>query len=142
MEGIRHVSTFKTVTKFLLEVAVMEILHGDHEELTQWKGRAGEFKKTLLDEMKKYARQQYPFNERFDNNEATITWWKKLEGSENAQVLLVSTTNLYRKLENLVNANLNFRFSRKKYIRLVSILCPKSALSHPSPGLLVLSAPI
>ena len=94
MEGIHHVSTFKTVTKFLLEVAVKEILHGDQEELTQWKGRAGEFKKTLLDEMKKYARQQYPFNERFDSNEATITWWKKLEGSENAQVLPVSVINL------------------------------------------------
>ena len=79
MEGIRHVSTFKTVTKFLLEVAVKEILHGDRKEFTQWKGQAGEFKKTLLDEMKKYARQQYPFNERFDSNEAIVTWWKKLD---------------------------------------------------------------
>lgn len=105
MEGIRHVSTFKTVTKFLLEVAVKEILQGDRDELTQWKGRAGEFKKTLLDEMKKYARQQYPFNERFDSNEATITWWKKLEGSENAQVLPVSTANLDRKISSILMPN-------------------------------------
>ena len=77
MEGICHVSTFKTVTKFLLEFAVKEILKGDCEELTQWKGQAGELKKRLLDEMKKYARQQYPFNERLDSNEVTIMWWKK-----------------------------------------------------------------
>jgi hypothetical protein len=92
MEGIRHVSTFKTVTRFLLEVAEKEIIHGHRKELTQWKGRAGEFKKTLLDEMKKYARQQYPFNEKFGDNQAAITWWKRLEGSDYAQVLPVRTT--------------------------------------------------
>jgi len=92
MEGIHHISTFKTVTQFLLDIAEKEILHGHWKELTRWKGWAGEFKKTLLDEMKKYARQQYPFNERFNDNQATITWWKRLEGGDYAQILLVSTS--------------------------------------------------
>jgi hypothetical protein len=133
MEGIRHISTFKTVTRFLLDVAEKEILHGHREELTRWKGRAGEFKKTLLDEMKKYARQQYPFNERFDSNQATITWWKRLEGGDYAQILPVSTSLG----TNLLGANSAFRSLQSKYFLFVLIQCPKSARSRRLPGLLV-----
>ena len=74
MEGIRHISTLKAVTRFLLEVAKKEILHGHREESTRWKGREGDFKNTLLDEMKKYARQQSLLNENFGSNQAIITW--------------------------------------------------------------------
>jgi hypothetical protein len=44
MEGIEHILTFKTVTKFLVETAQNEILHSHREEFTRWKGRAGDFK--------------------------------------------------------------------------------------------------
>ena len=90
MEDIVHISTFKKVTLFLLETAQREIFHGNKPELLQWKGRAGEFKKTLLDEMKRYARQQYPFNQDIDSNCTMITWWQALQGSEHAQILPVS----------------------------------------------------
>jgi len=93
MEDILHVSTFKKVTVFLLETAEKEILHGNKEELTRWKGRTGEFKKVLLDEMKRYARQQYPFNQRIDSTRAIITWWEALQGSDHAQILPVSRTS-------------------------------------------------
>lgn len=93
MEDILHVSTFKKVTKFLVETAQNEILHGDNVELTRWKGRAREFTRVLLDEMKRYARQQYPFNQRIDSNRAIITWWQALQGSDHAQILPVSCTS-------------------------------------------------
>ena len=47
-------------------------------------------KKTLLDEMKRYARQQYPFNQQINSNYTLITWWQALQGSEHAQILPVS----------------------------------------------------
>ena len=90
MEGILHVSTFKKVTLFLAETAEKEILYGDKDELTRWKGRAGEFKKALLDEMKRYARQQYPFNQQIDSNQAIVTWWEALQGGDRSQILPVS----------------------------------------------------
>jgi hypothetical protein len=90
MEGIAHVPTFKKVTMFLVETAEKEIHYGDKAQLTRWKGRAGEFKKVLLDEMKRYARQQYPFNQRIDTNRAIITWWEAIQGSDHAQILPVS----------------------------------------------------
>lgn len=87
MEGIEHVSTFKTVTKFLVETAQNEILHGHRKEFTRWKG---DFKAGLLDEMKKYARQQYPFNNKVDDRYGIIVWWQALQGSDHAQILPVS----------------------------------------------------
>ncbi|KAF8914403.1 hypothetical protein CPB84DRAFT_1841112 [Gymnopilus junonius] len=50
------------VAQFLVTASQKEILFGDNEKLTKWKGRASDFKKKLLDEMKRYARQQFPFN--------------------------------------------------------------------------------
>ena len=98
MEDIVHVSTFKRVTLFLVETAQKEIMYGDKPDLIRWKGRAGDFKKTLLDEMKRYARQQYPFNQQFDENRAIITWWEALQGGEHAQILPVSRTFKFRNL--------------------------------------------
>jgi hypothetical protein len=68
MEDILHVSTFKKVTLFLVETTQKEIMFRDKPELIRWKGRAGDFTTTLLDEMKRYARQRYPFNQQFDEN--------------------------------------------------------------------------
>jgi hypothetical protein len=87
---IEHVSTFKTITKFLVETAQNEILHGHREEFTRWKGRAKEFTAALLEEMKKYARRQYPFNNKVDENNGIIVWWKAFQGSDHAQILPVS----------------------------------------------------
>jgi hypothetical protein len=92
MEDILHVSTFKKVVLFLVETVQKEIMYGDKPDLTRWKGRAGDCKKTLLDEMKRYARQQFPFNQQFDENRAITTWWEALQGSEHAQILPVSRT--------------------------------------------------
>ena len=91
MEGIKHVSTFKTITKFLLETAQNKILHGHWEEFTKWKGWAGDFKAALLEEIKKYAHQQYLFNNKVDKKRGIIVWWKALQGSDHAQILPVST---------------------------------------------------
>ena len=90
MEGIKHVCTFRKVVLFLLGVAESEILHAIKPLLVVWKGRAGEFKKVLLEEMKRYARQQYPFNQHIDSKQPIISWWRALEGSEFASVLPVS----------------------------------------------------
>lgn len=90
MEGIKHVCTFRKVVLFLLEVAEKEILHGIKPLLVIWKGRAGEFKRVLLEEAKRYARQQYPFNQHIDSKRSILSWWRALEGSEFASVLPVS----------------------------------------------------
>ena len=92
LEDILHISTFKKVVLFLVEIAQKEIMYGDKHDLIRWKGRAGDFKKMLLDEMKRYARQQFPFNQQFNENRAVITWWEALQGSEHAQILPVSCT--------------------------------------------------
>ena len=89
MEDILYVSTFKKVTVFLVETAKKEILHRSKDEFTRWKGHASEFMQVLLNEMKGYAHQQYPFNQQIDTNQAIITWWQALygTGSNHAQVL-------------------------------------------------------
>ena len=90
MEGIEHISTFTTIAMFLVDTAQNEILHGHQEESTKWKGRAGDFKAALLEEMKKYIRQQYPFNNKVNNKNGIIVWWQVLQGSDHAQILSVS----------------------------------------------------
>ncbi|KDR75453.1 hypothetical protein GALMADRAFT_140951 [Galerina marginata CBS 339.88] len=95
MEDILHVSTFQKVTLFLLDTVQKEIVHGDKPELICWKGRAGDFKKTLLNEMKRYAHQQYPFNQQIDGNHAVITWWQALQGSEHAQILPILAIKIF-----------------------------------------------
>jgi hypothetical protein len=89
MTGIRHVSTFKKVVAFLARTAHQEIHHGGKPLLTKWKGRASAFKETLLTEMKKYARHQYPFNQHLSTETAVLGWWQSLEGSEHARILPV-----------------------------------------------------
>jgi hypothetical protein len=133
MEDILHVSTFKRVTLFLVETAQKEIIYGNKPELVKWKGRAGDFKKTLLDEMKRYARHQYPFNQRIDENCTIITWWQALQGSEHAQILPVSR-NLNLKNLNFTEPNDVIRSSQSKYLPFVSIPCQRNGLYPPLPG--------
>ena len=45
----------------------------------------------LLEEIKKYAHQQYLFNNKVDKKRGIIVWWKALQGSDHAQILPVST---------------------------------------------------
>jgi hypothetical protein len=87
MTGICHVSTFKKVVTFLASMAHQEVHHGDKPLLTKWRGRASAFKETLLAEMKKYACQQYPFNQQLYTETAILGWWQSLKGSEHAQIL-------------------------------------------------------
>jgi hypothetical protein len=96
LEGIRHISTFKIVGQYLLGLAHNEILHGHKPSMTMWKGRAMEFKATFVEELKKYARQQYPFNQPVNHTRGIITWWQALEGSEFATILPVSHSSLIR----------------------------------------------
>ncbi|KAF8817215.1 hypothetical protein BYT27DRAFT_7247457 [Phlegmacium glaucopus] len=51
IEGICHVSTFKTVVRYLLEVAEKKIFHGHRVSIVQWKGCAKEFKAIFLEEV-------------------------------------------------------------------------------------------
>jgi hypothetical protein len=132
MEDILHISTFKRVTLFLAETAQKEIMFGDKPELTRWKGRAGDFKKALLDEMKRFSRQQYPFNQQFDENRAIITWWEALQGSEHAQILPVSCTFSLRR--HSLNAHDTIRFLQSKYLPFVLIPCQRNALYPPLHG--------
>jgi hypothetical protein len=136
MEDILHISTFKRVTLFLVETAQKEIMYGDKPELIRYKGRAGDFKKTLLDEMKRYARQQYPFNQRFDENRAIISWWEALQGSEHARILPVSrimSRIQHEKTFTKPNAH-DIRFLQSKYLPFVSIPCQRNALYPPLHG--------
>ncbi|PPQ79004.1 hypothetical protein CVT26_003963 [Gymnopilus dilepis] len=72
-----------------------EVLKGNKQELTKWKGRADEFKKKkLLDEMKRYARQQFPFNTPVDENFGIIAWWQGLRGYAFLEILLVRIDEL------------------------------------------------
>jgi hypothetical protein len=128
MEDILHISTFKKVTVFLVETAEKEILHGNKDEFTRWKGRASEFMQVLLDEMKRYARQQYPFNQQIDTNQAVITWWQALQGtgSDHAQVLPVSCNSDHCHEAKSMLLNGPIRFSQSKSSQFVSILCQKN----------------
>ena len=135
MEDIIHVSTFKKVTLFLLETAEKEILHGDKPELIIWKGRARDFKKTLLNEIKRYVRQQYPFNQQIDSNYPLITWWQALQGSEHAQILPVSRTDCMKINATMTKKNsLTTRFLLSKYLLFVLIPCQRNGLYLLSHG--------
>lgn len=87
--GIQHPATFRNVIRFLVDIAHKEILHGHKTLFTQWKGKAGLYKSKLLIELQAYARQQYPFNQVFDETLGVLSWWKSLQGSKHAQVLPV-----------------------------------------------------
>ena len=41
-------------------------------------------KKPSMAEMRRYARQQFPYDEHIQENEVITAWWKKLEGLKDA----------------------------------------------------------
>jgi len=96
MAGIPHPKIFLEVATFLLKTAVNEILHGIKPLLTKWKGKASIFKWMLFEELGRYVRRQFPFNQSLREGQATVMWWKDIanEGSEYAQVLPVCSCNL------------------------------------------------
>ncbi|KAF9477045.1 hypothetical protein BDN70DRAFT_811256 [Pholiota conissans] len=94
-EGIRHVATFKKVARYLLSMAEKEIRHGSKPLLTKWKGHATEFKTTFLEELKRYARHQYPYNQPIDHTRGVITWWQALEGSDLSKILPVLAIKIF-----------------------------------------------
>jgi hypothetical protein len=87
--GIRHVKTFKTVARFLVDLAEKEIKFGGKDAFTVWKNRAAAFKAQFLGEFKAYARHQYPFNIPVDEKKGVLKWWKALIGLESAVILPV-----------------------------------------------------
>ena len=90
--GIQHPAVFRMATLFLSNVAVKEIQKGHKPTLTQWQNRATEYKNAFLNEMKRYARQQYPYNEPIEQDQSPMNWWKAIDGREFAQILPVHTT--------------------------------------------------
>lgn len=75
---------------FLLQSSESEIMKGQKEALTKWKGHATDFKNQLLKELKMYARQQFPFNNKVEDDKAMIAWWQALKNHESAHTLPVS----------------------------------------------------
>lgn len=90
--GIRHPSIFKYVATFLAQLAFAEIEHGEKPEFTIWRNRATQFKEQFADELKWYARGQYPFNERLNDTQphAVRRWWRRLVGNRDTLILPVS----------------------------------------------------
>jgi hypothetical protein len=87
--GIRHPPIFQAVAKFLYQTAIDEIGTGEQEAFTCWRGRAPEFDEQFASEIRRYARQQYPYNDAIRTGETITEWWKKLEGSAGAEILPV-----------------------------------------------------
>ena len=72
--GIRHPAVFRMVTLFLSQVTMKEIQKGSKPALIRWQNHASEFKIAFMDEMKWYARQQYPYNELLGKDQSLMTW--------------------------------------------------------------------
>jgi hypothetical protein len=85
------------VTLFLSKVTVNEIQNGSKPALIQWQNRASEFKIAFMNEIKRYARQQYPYNEPLGKDQSLMNWWKAIDGREFAQILPVRTTAKYHR---------------------------------------------
>ena len=87
--GIRHPTVFQAIATFLYQTAVNKIGKGEQEAFTRWRGRAPEFDEHFASEIRRYARQQYPYNDPIRKGETITEWWKKLEGSTGAEILPV-----------------------------------------------------
>ncbi|KAF9031322.1 ribonuclease H-like domain-containing protein [Panaeolus papilionaceus] len=91
MQGIRHASLYRTVATILARIAGNEILHGAQPEFTRWRGHASVFKERLRNQLKTYARRQYPFNQPLNlEHDGIVEWWTRLDGQTDTDVLVVS----------------------------------------------------
>jgi hypothetical protein len=77
------------VANYLLGIAANEIKHGHKPELQKWQGHAFVFTPKLVNELKAYSRQQYPFNSPNDKDLGPLLWWSALCDNELSQILLV-----------------------------------------------------
>ncbi len=89
MEGIRHAILYKTVERYLATIAADEIRYGTNKELVKYKGKGSQFKMKFREELKRYARQQYPFNEPINEEAGIIGWWTTKLGQKEAEILSV-----------------------------------------------------
>jgi len=89
MEGIRHASLYKIVERYLATIAADEIRHGSNKGLVKYKGKGSRFKTKFREELKHYARQQYPFNEPINEEAGIIGWWMTKLGQKEAEILSV-----------------------------------------------------
>ncbi|KAF9034363.1 hypothetical protein BJ165DRAFT_1356524 [Panaeolus papilionaceus] len=88
MQGIRHASLYRTVATILARIAGNEILHGAQPEFTRWRGHASVFKERLRNQLKTYARRQYPFNQPLNlEHDGIVEWWTRLDGQTDTDVL-------------------------------------------------------
>lgn len=92
--GIQYPTAFKRVVNFLSATAKDEIEFGLKSQLTKWKGSGREFKERLLNEVQRYARHQYPYNQPHKGVDV-MSWWRAIEGQECAEVLPVSYSRLF-----------------------------------------------
>lgn len=77
------------MVSFLTNIAEKEIKHGHKPELTMWRNRASLFVSKLLNELKAYTRQQYPFNAPYNEDLGPLLWWSALCNNELSQILPV-----------------------------------------------------
>jgi len=90
MEGIRHTALYKTVERYLAKIAADEIRHGTNETLVKYQGKGSHFKTNFREELRRYARQQYPFNEPIKSEGSGIVgWWMTKLGRKEAEILSV-----------------------------------------------------
>ncbi|KAF8061423.1 ribonuclease H-like domain-containing protein [Lyophyllum atratum] len=85
--GIPYPTAFKRVVNFLSAAAKDEIEFGRKDRLTKWKGLGRDFKERLLDEVQRYARHQYPYNQPYRKKMGIMSWWRSIEGQEFGDVL-------------------------------------------------------
>ncbi|TFK63856.1 hypothetical protein BDN72DRAFT_927053 [Pluteus cervinus] len=87
LEGVKFPVTFIEVSRFLAKLAEDEILRGHKSEFTEWGNRSGEFKKQFISEIQHYARQQFPYNQPYNEHQGIYSWWNSLVGSDFASIL-------------------------------------------------------
>ncbi|KAF8057516.1 ribonuclease H-like domain-containing protein [Lyophyllum atratum] len=93
--GILYPTIFKRVVNFLSSAAADEIQHGSKPSLTKWKGLGTGFRKQLLQEVQRYARRQYPYNQPYNIASGVMGWWRSIEGQEFADVLPVLAIKIH-----------------------------------------------
>jgi hypothetical protein len=90
MEGIRHAALYKTVERYLASIAADEIRYGIKDTLVKYRGKGTHFKVRFREELKRYARQTYPFNDPIKEESGGIVgWWMAKLGQKEAEILSV-----------------------------------------------------
>lgn len=88
--GIKHPKSFLRTAKFLNNVALQEILHGDNPTFMKWKADPKGFRTALYNQLKSYGLGFFPFNTPVGANQTMLDWWRLFTGSENTELIAVS----------------------------------------------------